>query len=307
MYTRGERKIISLFAREEEPPLIRKRFVNRFKKNKKTFVEYKKQLREYSVKTSQFISFVYKKSKSINKQLAIVALSIVLVFINSNNAYANEYLSDNVLGEKDTIILGSNQEISSATETINQYLAYKQKPVNIVSNDEIVTDDFVSKPLVPETESRKAIEEEKRQEELKASQTLAYANYATYNTYYTQDYSRNTITRDVDDREISSSNPNSYYYGYCTWYVASQKDVPSFWGNAGQWLYSAQSSGYETGYNAQNDSIIVTNESGYGHVGIVESVNEDTITISEMNYAGWGTINTREISKDSPIIKGYIY
>lgn len=211
---------------------------------------------------------------------------------------------ENLVEPKNTTILGSKKDIEKTTENISRYLAYELKDQKIENESKI---GFVSKPLVIETNSRQEIEAEKKRKEAEEARALAYANYNYTN--YNSDYSRNIITRE-SYRDLSSeslNNANSYYYGYCTWYVANKKNVPGLWGNAGQWLSNAQNNGYETSNEAKSDSIIVTNESGWGHVGVVESVNENTITISEMNYAGWGVVNTREIPKDSAVIKGYIY
>lgn len=100
---------------------------------------------------------------------------------------------------------------------------------------------------------------------------------------------------------------NSYPYGWCTWYVASKRYVPSHWGNAGNWLNSARSAGYSTGGEPRPGAIVVTKESGYGHVAYVESVNGETITISEMNLVGFGRVSSRTIPAHYWAIKGYIY
>lgn len=166
---------------------------------------------------------------------------------------------------------------------------------------------YLEKPFITDTESRVKIEEDKKAKEAE-EQYLEYQRYLALN--YTTDYSRDVVIRDtsVERQDVSLSyNNNSYYYGYCTWYVATKRNIPNSWGNAGQWFGSAQASGYATGYEPAPGAIIVTAESGWGHVGYVESVNADTITISEMNYAGWGIVNTREISKTNPVITGYIY
>lgn len=96
-------------------------------------------------------------------------------------------------------------------------------------------------------------------------------------------------------------------YGYCTWYVSQKKYVP--WsGNAGTWLYKAKAMGYSTGKTPKAGSIIVTTEDRrYGHVALVEKVNGSTITVSEMNYVGWGKRSTRTLDANSRVIKGYIY
>ncbi|MDI6778479.1 MAG: LysM peptidoglycan-binding domain-containing protein [Patescibacteria group bacterium] len=95
-------------------------------------------------------------------------------------------------------------------------------------------------------------------------------------------------------------------YGYCTWYVAQRKYVP-WGGNAGAWLSNARASGKATGRTPQAGAIIVTGESRWGHVGIVEKVSGNTVTISEMNYAGFGRKSTRTINANSRTVKGFIY
>ncbi|MBU1136816.1 LysM peptidoglycan-binding domain-containing protein [Patescibacteria group bacterium] len=95
-------------------------------------------------------------------------------------------------------------------------------------------------------------------------------------------------------------------YGQCTWYVAQKRYVP--WsGNAKNWLANARAYGFQTGSTPQVRAIIVTNESWYGHVAYVESVNGGWITFSEMNHLGWGIKSVRTISVNDWRIRGYIY
>lgn len=100
---------------------------------------------------------------------------------------------------------------------------------------------------------------------------------------------------------------HKFPYGYCTWYVAQKRYVP--WsGNAGTWLYKAKSMGYKTGKTPKVGSIVVTTEDRYyGHVAFVEKVSGNTITVSEMNYAGWAKTSRRTLSADSRVVKGFIY
>lgn len=95
-------------------------------------------------------------------------------------------------------------------------------------------------------------------------------------------------------------------YGYCTWYVAQRRYVP-WGGNAGTWLSGARAAGRATGSTPRPGAIIVTGESRWGHVGIVEKVSGNSVTISEMNYAGFGRKSTRTISASSRVVKGFIY
>lgn len=99
---------------------------------------------------------------------------------------------------------------------------------------------------------------------------------------------------------------HKFPYGYCTWYVAQKRYVP-WGGNAGTWLYNAKARGYKTGKTPQKGAILVTSESWWGHVAIVESVGKGTITVSEMNYKGWAKTSKRTISTNNRVIKGYIY
>ena len=81
-----------------------------------------------------------------------------------------------------------------------------------------------------------------------------------------------------------SGNGNTYYWGQCTWYVASKRYVPGNWGNAISWYYNAQASGFSTGSAPRAGAI---GWERMNHVVYVESVNGDgTVTISEMNYGG---------------------
>jgi len=124
--------------------------------------------------------------------------------------------------------------------------------------------------------------------------------------------------RDPNERKVVSSakykptslNPmggHQFPYGQCTWYVASKTYVP--WnGHAKSWLTNARTYGYETGKTPVVGSIMVTTENKwYGHVAVVEGVNGDKVTISEMNYVGWGRTSVRVLDIDSRVIRGYIY
>ncbi len=100
---------------------------------------------------------------------------------------------------------------------------------------------------------------------------------------------------------------NAYPFGWCTYYVATRRAVPGQWGNAGQWLNSAQRDGYPTGSSAVAGAIVVMRESIWGHVAYVESVDGGQMTISEMNAPIWGVRTTRTVSVNQSDIKGFIY
>ncbi|MEK7182132.1 MAG: LysM peptidoglycan-binding domain-containing protein [Patescibacteria group bacterium] len=111
-------------------------------------------------------------------------------------------------------------------------------------------------------------------------------------------------TRKLEGR---AGTGHRFPYGYCTWYVAQKRYVP-WGGNAGTWLYNARAQGYKTGKTPTPGSIVVTTENRfYGHVALVEKVSGGSITVTEMNYAGWGKTSRRTIPIGSRVIKGYIY
>ncbi len=97
-----------------------------------------------------------------------------------------------------------------------------------------------------------------------------------------------------------SGGGNGYSYGYCTFYVASRRGVPAFWGNASSWYYNAQSSGFSVGNTPVPGAIAWTGAGYYGHVGYVEGVSGGMVTISEMNYNGnWNHVTSRTVPAGS--------
>ncbi len=98
---------------------------------------------------------------------------------------------------------------------------------------------------------------------------------------------------------------HAFPYGYCTWYVAQKRNIP-WGGNAGTWLYHAKAAGYATSKTPTVGAVMVTSESWWGHVALVESVSANTFTVSEMNYKGWGKKDVRVVDKASRVIKGFI-
>ena len=100
---------------------------------------------------------------------------------------------------------------------------------------------------------------------------------------------------------------NHFAYGYCTWYVANRRPIP-WYGNALEWWPNARAYGYAEGYAPAVGAVMVTRESGYGHVAYVESVNGDgSWTVSEMNYAGWGVVSRRTLRPGQTSVVGFIY
>lgn len=94
---------------------------------------------------------------------------------------------------------------------------------------------------------------------------------------------------------LGSGGADPYELGQCTWYAwLKRQDLPWFAGeagNAGNWYTSAQARGIPTGTTAVAGAIVVfaPGQDGaghYGHVAYVESVNGNSITISEAHFSG---------------------
>lgn len=108
---------------------------------------------------------------------------------------------------------------------------------------------------------------------------------------------------------------NRYAYGYCTYYVYNRRaelgrPIGSFWGNAVTWASYARSEGFKVN-NTPAPGAILQNGGGwggYGHVAVVESVNPDgSVTVSEMNYAGWNVVSSRTIPASQASAYNYIH
>lgn len=107
-------------------------------------------------------------------------------------------------------------------------------------------------------------------------------------------------------RQYSSGTGHIFPWGYCTWYVATKVHVP-WGGNAKNWLANARAYGAVITNAPSVGAIVVTTDNRrYGHVALVEAVDDQGFTVSEMNYKKFGRVNTRWISKGSGIIRGFI-
>lgn len=87
---------------------------------------------------------------------------------------------------------------------------------------------------------------------------------------------------------------NSYDYGYCTWWVSVRrtqlgKATPNNLGNASTWKLLAQRAGMTVSSTpVVGAAYWVPPRDYYGHVGVVERINEDgSIWVSDMNSSGY--------------------
>lgn len=108
---------------------------------------------------------------------------------------------------------------------------------------------------------------------------------------------------------VTASVGNAYAFGYCTWYAYERRpDIGSFWGNASSWAASARAAGFTVVQGVPQAGAIFQYGGGYGHVGIVESVDHasGTMRISDMN----GIAGFNRVGYDTVPINGswnYIY
>jgi surface antigen len=107
---------------------------------------------------------------------------------------------------------------------------------------------------------------------------------------------------------VTAAVGNRFAFGYCTWYVFNRVPYIPWLGNAWEWFGQAQANGWPTGQSPKPGSIMVTWESGFGHVAYVESVNGDgSWNVSEMNFKGWDIVSTRTIKPGGVPLIGFIY
>lgn len=214
----------------------------------------------------------FRHLSTISGILLGIGLLGLLNFLKPAEAHAAEFPALD-LGAAKEIIQNAAPQISLNTSNQNADSSgsYLKKP--LISETQITPLDPPKKPII----YRKRI---------------GLASYAR-STFPSQD---------------SSAANHRFPYGYCTYYVAEHRFVP--WsGNAISWLWGARSFGFATGSTPRANAIMVTTEGGRtGHVALVNSVNDDgTITVTEMNYSGWGVVSSRTIAETYGPIMGYIY
>jgi hypothetical protein len=106
-----------------------------------------------------------------------------------------------------------------------------------------------------------------------------------------------------------SGYPDHFPYGQCTWWAAYNRHV-SWNGNAGDWLAKASAQGFHTQGTPSVGAIAVYRPGfGYsqlGHVAVVVAISSATYTVSEMNFIGFGAVDTRTVWWPDPHIEGFI-
>lgn len=190
---------------------------------------------------------------------------------------------------------------TSSTPQLAGFSFFSYEEVSLDDELALVADEgYLTKPLVVTTEigrpEQALRDKQQREREAAGQRKLAAARVIA------------KPTSPAPTIEQSTTSGNTYAGGYCTWWAKSKRpDLPNQLGNAGRWLSNARNLGLATGSTPQAGSIVVTSESSLGHVGYVEAVNGDEITVSDMNMIGRGKISRRTMSAGSGVIKGFIY
>ena len=120
--------------------------------------------------------------------------------------------------------------------------------------------------------------------------------------------SASSTTTSTSRSWLTASVGNRYAAGNCTWYAYERRlqlgrPIGSFWGNANTWATSARAAGFVVNNTPAPGAIFQTTAGYYGHVGIVERVENGVVYVSDMNYAGYGIITHRTLNGAG----GYLY
>ncbi len=119
--------------------------------------------------------------------------------------------------------------------------------------------------------------------------------------------STNSTTRRISVPVASFKGTNKFAKGQCTDYAARMTGWVNWRGNANMWATNAKKAGHTVDKNPTVGAIIQTNESRWGHVGYIESVNGNQVTFSEWNYAGPFKKTTRTLSITDSRVKAIIH
>lgn len=97
-----------------------------------------------------------------------------------------------------------------------------------------------------------------------------------------------------------SSSGNLYDYHSCTWWVKHWKPaLPNRLGNASNWGYALGKLGWTVSDVPRVGAVAWSTRGDYGHVGLVLSVQEGSITLREGNYDWNGSVRTTTVPVSS--------
>lgn len=95
----------------------------------------------------------------------------------------------------------------------------------------------------------------------------------------------------VGAQKRSQGAPAGWYpKGQCTYWVWSKRPVGQ-WNDASQWKWQAA----RDGWTVSKTPVVGAIAWEYNHVALVESINGDKVTVSEMNFVGWNRVSQRTL------------
>lgn len=214
---------------------------------------------------------------------------------------------DNVEENKteETYVVQSGDTLGSIADKYGvdykDIMRWNNLETDFILTGEELTIYFVEPEVV---EEQPVVEEVSYDYSNETNKNVAQAAEIDYNTYDDTYSSNETYVENTNNNQTQyASSPsydgsyNPYPAGECVTHAFDRraqlgKGVSGSWGNASNWASAASSQGYEVNNSPSQGAIIQTgayqNGSGWaGHVGVVESVNNDgSITISESNWNG---------------------
>jgi surface antigen len=205
----------------------------------------------------------------------LIATFLVLGILGTSSGTANA--QEIPLSEKQQLIEQKvevvEQKMNLLTNTAEELASLEEKKVTLLEQLEAESKSIEELKQKVEEKRARAEAERKRLEELKKMFVRV-------------------------DRYASNSAGNTYAPGNCTWYAKSRRpDLPNSLGNANTWYYRAQALGWNVGSTPKKGAVATTTAGGLGHVAIVDGVSLDGqfVTITEMNYRGLYSMNTRTV------------
>jgi len=175
--------------------------------------------------------------------------------------------------------------------------------------------------------AQKKQQEQQQKHQVKADSKPAHSIKQSNEQKRIKNTSQNSASEMNKSKILNKEKPtkqvakaHEFPVGYCTRHSATKfnekSKVPITWsGNAEVWMSNASQAGFKTSAKAsaaKKGAIICWQNGGEGHVGYVEKVKGNKVTISEMNWVGFNktdikTLSTTDLNRGTFKFAGYIY
>lgn len=235
---------------------------------------------ESDIKTMENSLEVYKASIHSNNIKAKTSANMLALTSGKKNLVKDILTSSEDLEKKKQTYKNNKVEL----ETLRARLAELKNEQSSLETTIKINEAKAEEAKKIAEEKAKAEEAKKAAEEKKQASTQQTVSKSTSATTTSGSLSTGSANYTI------SNTANSYPAGQCTWGVKSVAPwVGDYWGNAGQWVSSAQAAGFETGTQPRPGAVAVwpSDGGGYGHVAYVTDVQSATnIQVVESNYNG---------------------